>query len=597
MTKSAILLICRAFSIARPYWRPLSAIFILHLVATPVALMKPLALKILIDSGFGSHPLPDFIRLLFPRDFVFTFHTIAMLSASLFILIALIENLYAVAIWVLSIYTGEKVVLNFRTILFNHIQRLSLRYHDQKGASDSIFRIQYDTVAIRTLLIGNLSPIVAALVTVVGMVVVMFMINWHFALIALSLIPLLFVLTRISTQSLLKQWRKVKEDESLSMSVVHEVLNSIRVVKAFGQEEEQGDRFMNQADQAVKGQLKVGWIGASYYFKVEVLFAAGTALFIYLGAVNVSSGKMTLGNLTLVLAYLTQIYGPLVKIARNLNDIQSSLTSIDRVFSLLDKEKEVQEKSHPIPLPSTKGHVVFKKVGFYYEKEKPLLQDISFEVKPGDRVGIMGSTGAGKTTLISLLMRFYDCSHGQILLDGQDIREYKLDDYRKQYSIVLQDPLLFSTTIADNISFGLPGARKEEIIKAAKLANAHDFIVNAPQGYDTLVGERGMHLSGGERQRVSLARAFIKNAPILIMDEPTSAIDIRTEAQIIEALERLMAGRTTFLISHRLEALRTSSMILHLEKGRIVDLINKVDYEVLEQKKKTILYDIDPLKA
>ncbi|MDB5024450.1 MAG: transporter ATP-binding protein [Mucilaginibacter sp.] len=587
-------LIISAFSIARPYRRPLAAILFLHLIATPVSLLKPFALKILIDSGFGKHALPEFIRILFPENFNFSFSTIAVLSAGLFILTSLIENLYSVAVWVLSISTGEKMVLSFRTILFNHIQRLSLKHHDQKGASDSLYRIQYDTMAIRTLFIGNLSPIIAALATLVGMIIVMLMINWHFALIALSLIPVLFILTRISVTRLQKKWRKVKEDESFAMSIIHEVLNAMRVIKAFGREEGEAERFRSSADEAVKGQIKVGWLAASYSFMVEMLFASGTAFFIYTGAMYVNSGKMTLGELTLVLAYLAQIYIPLVKIVRNINDIQSSMTSIERVFNLLDQEKEVKESANPLPLSQSRGHIAFQEVSFSYQSEKQVLENISFEIKPGDRVGIMGSTGAGKTSLISLLLRFYDCNSGKIMLDGNDIRNYRLSDYRKQFAIVLQDPLLFSTSIAENISVGLPGAAMEEIIGAAKLANAHHFIMNSVNGYDTLVGERGMQLSGGERQRISLARAFIKNAPILILDEPTSAIDLKTETQIIEAMERLMRGRTTFLISHRLDALRSSNIILHLEQGKIIDILHEAAIDVLELKKKAYLFDNDP---
>lgn len=592
MNRSKIL-ITRAFFIVRPYWRSLAVILTLHLIAAPIFLLKPLALKILIDAGFGNHALPGFIRILFPENFEFTFFIIAVLSASLFILTSLIESLYAVAIWVLSISTGEKMVISFRTILFNHIQRLSLKHHDQKGASDSLYRIQYDTMAIRTLFIANLSPIIAALATLIGMVIVMLMINWQFAVIALSLIPVLFILTRLSVTRLQRNWRKVKEDESSAMSVVHEVLNSIRVIKAFGREEGEVERFKSSAEKAVKGQMKVGWLAASYSFMVEMLFASGTAFFIYIGAMYVNSGKMTLGDLTLVLAYLAYIYIPLAKIVRNMNDIQSSMTSLERVFNLLDQEEEVKETADPLPLSRSKGHITFERVSFSYQPEKQVLQDISFEIKPGDRVGIMGATGAGKTSLISLLLRFYDSNSGAIMLDGHDIRNYRLSDYRRQFAIVLQDPLLFSTSIADNISFGLPGAKMEEIINAAKLANAHHFIMSSVNGYDTLVGERGMQLSGGERQRISLARAFIKNAPILILDEPTSSIDLKTETQIIEAMERLMNGRTTFLISHRLEALRTSNIILHLEKGKLVDMLHDID--VMELKKRAFLFNDDPL--
>jgi ATP-binding cassette subfamily B protein len=403
--------------------------------------------------------------------------------------------------------------------------------------------------------------------------------------------PPLFFLIRTSTRRLKKGWKKVKEDESLAMSVVHEVLGSLRVVKAFGQEEYEGRRFFNSSSKAIKGQLKMAWTGAIFYFIVGMLFATGTALFLYLGGSYVYAGKMTLGELTLVIAYLGQIYGPLQSISKNLNSIQSSITSIERVFTLLDEEKEVKEIPHALHLSKANGAFRFQNVSFSYENDRVILNNISFEIKPGDRVGIMGSTGAGKSTLVSLLMRFYDCSGGAITIDGVDIRQYKLLDYRNQFSLVLQEPVLFSTSIIENIRYGKPGASEQEIYEAARLANAHDFIMKCKDGYNTIVGERGMQLSGGERQRISIARAFIKDAPVLILDEPTSSLDIKTEAQIMEAMERLMKGRTTFLITHRLDTLRSCNLILHLEEGKIVDAIDNMDPTLLKAKKLSMLYD------
>jgi ATP-binding cassette subfamily B protein len=588
MNNSASSIIKRVFLQARPYWLYIAGIFICNFLASPIALMKPLALKILIDSGFGSNPIPGIISYFFPADFEFSFFFVVGISVSLVILIALIDNLYTVVIWILNTYTGEKLVRNFRYLLFNHIQRLSLAYHDRKGTADSVYRIQYDTSAIRTLIIGNLSPILNSSITLVGMIIIMFTINWHFALITCFIIPPMVMLTRISTKKLKKDWKKVKEYESNAMSIIQEVLGAIRVVKAFGQEDGESERFMAKADRAMKGQLKVAWIGALFYFCVGMTFATGTALFIFFGAKYVHAGEMTLGELTMVIAYLGQIYGPLDKISRNLNEIQSSLTSMERVYALLDEESEVKETEHPLHLTRAKGSIEFENVSFFYKKETNVLSNISFKIQPGDRVGIMGSTGAGKSSLINLITRFYDPASGQIFIDGIDIKKFKLYDYRKQFSIVLQEPVLFSTTIAENIAYGLPDASEKEIIEAAKMANAHDFITRCTDGYDTLVGERGMSLSGGERQRISIARAFIKNAPILILDEPTSSLDVKTEALIMEAMERLMKGRTTFLITHRLDSLDACNIILHLEKGRLVEVINN-NPEVLAKKKSSFL--------
>ncbi len=572
---------------ARPYWLHIAAIFFLNVLASPLGLLKPLGLKILIDSGFGSEPLPGIIKLFFSSSFEFSFITIVFISVFLVIGVALIENLYVIAIWILNTYTGEKLVRSFRSHLFNHMQRLSLAYHDRKGTADSVYRVQYDTGSIRTFIINNLSPIITAFVSLLGIIIVMFAINWRFALITFAIIPPMAFLTQLSTRKLKKDWKKVKENESNAMSVIQEVLTSLRVVKAFGQEENETVRFMSKSDEAMRGQIKVAWIGALFHSSVGMIFAIGTGLFFYFGSNYVKTGNMTIGELTMVIAYLSQIYAPLDKITRNLNDIQSSIASIERVFLLLDEQIEVKETLDPLHLARVTGSIEFSNVNFSYEKETGILNNISFRIESGDRVGIMGSTGAGKSTLINLITRFYDPDSGELLVDGVNVKKYKLADYRKQFSIVLQEPVLFSTSIAENIAYGRVDAAEKDIIEAARLANAHDFIVNLKDGYNTLVGERGMKLSGGERQRISIARAFIKNAPILILDEPTSSLDVKTEAQIMDAMERLVEGRTSFLITHRLDTLDRCNIILHLEKGMLVEMINNNTPELLAIKKKS----------
>jgi ATP-binding cassette, subfamily B, bacterial len=579
----------RVLLLSRPYWLHVVSLFLLSLLSTPIALLKPLALKILIDSAFGSHPIPWMISALFPANFEFNSEVVVVIAVSLMVLVALIDNVLVVFNWIFGAFVGEKLVLRFRMLLFNHMQRISLAYHDSKGSSDSLYRIQWDTMSIRNFLLGNLSPLLTAIITLVAMVTVMFLINWHFLIIALCLLPPLFVLTRTSTKQLLGNWKKVKDDESAAMSVVHEVLGALRVVKSFGQEKNEEVRFVNQSEEVIKGQLKLAWIGAAFNFVISMLFTIGTALFFYLGAKFVQSGEMTIGDLTLVFAYLGQIFWPLHSISKNLNDIQSSVASIERVFVLLDKEKEVEENPRAIHLNRATGAFEYQHVSFSYENNKPALYNISFKIKAGERVGIMGSTGAGKSTLVSLLMRFYDPISGSILIDGVDIRTYRLTDYRKQFSIVLQEPVLFSTSIGENIRYGRPGANEKDIIEAAIAANAHDFIMKCQDGYNTLVGERGIQLSGGERQRISLARAFIKDAPVLILDEPTSSLDMRTEAQIMEAMERLMAGRTTFMITHRIDTLANCKVILRIENGELVEVVSNQDTHSFEKMKKNFL--------
>jgi ATP-binding cassette subfamily B protein len=589
MNKPFFSLLKRILKQARPYWLHISGLFLLNLLAAPIALLKPLALKILIDSGFGTHPIPHFISFLFPAGFVFSFNTVVLISTALIIITAIIDNLYGVASWVLGTFAGEKLVLSFRSLLFNHLQRMSLMYHDKKGTSDSLYRIQSDSACIRFFLIDQASPLVSSFITLFAMIAIMFLINWHFAIISLCVIPPLFIITRLSTKRIKIYWKKVKEDESRAMSVIHEVLSSLRVVKAFGQEDNENKRFVNKADEAIKSQLKVAWSGSVFNLIVGVIFALATALFIYLGADYVHSGKMTLGELTLVLAYLSQVFGPLQSISKNLNGIQSSIASIERVYSLLDQEKDVVENPQAIPLVKAKGAFQYKDVSFSYSNGKTILKNVSFETKVGDRIGIMGPTGAGKSSLMSLLNRFYDPTAGTIYIDGIDIKNIKLKDYRDQFAIVLQEPVLFSTTIRENIRYGNPGASEKEIIEASKSSNAYDFIMQSREGFDTLVGDRGMQLSGGERQRISLARAFIKNAPVLILDEPTSSVDVKTEGLILEAMNRLMIGRTTFMITHRLDTLDSCNVIIQIENGMLKGFIRNDNPEVMKKMKRELL--------
>lgn len=582
---SSITILKRTFADAKPYWPSIGLIFVLNFLASPISLLKPLALKILIDNGFSGNAVPSYISFFFPEDFDFTFLVVVWISVLLVILVAIFENLYNLTIWIVNAQTGEKLVRSFRMRLFSHIQRLSLAYHDKKGSSDSIYKIQYDTSSIRTFIIGNLSPLLSSFITLVGMITIIFIINWRFAFIVCFLILPISFLIRYSSIRLKKDWKKVMESESNAMAVVHEVLGSLRVVKAFGQEEWESNRFMAKSDIAMKGQMSIAWTSAIFYFLIGMTFASVTAGFIYWGAIYVNQGQMTLGELTMVISYLAQVYAPIDKISKSLNGVQSSITSMERVYNLLDEKEEVKEAINPVAIVKAKGMLEFQRVSFAYNESENILENISFKIMPGDRVGIMGSTGAGKSSLINLITRFYDPVSGNILLDNLNIKDYKLDDYRNQFSLVLQEPVLFSTTISENIAYGRKNATEKEIIEAAKSANAHEFITRCSSGYETLVGERGMQLSGGERQRIALARAFIKDAPVLILDEPTSSLDIKTELQVIEAIERLMKGRTTFMITHRLDTLSNCNIIIHLEKGKLLEVIKDNHADALTKKK------------
>jgi ATP-binding cassette, subfamily B, bacterial len=570
-------LFARVMRQARPYWLHLLGVFLLSILATPISLLVPLPLKIAVDSAIGSHPLPPLLAALMPESAVRSSTAIMALAVALLIAVSLLSQLQELLVSLMGTYTGEKVVLDFRARLFSHVQRLSFSYHDAKGSADSIYRIQSDAMALQYLTIDGVIPMVSATITLIAMIWVTAQIDWQLALVAMAVSPVLFTLSKIYRPRLRDQSRRIKKVESSALSVVQEVLSSLRVVQAFGREEHEQERYLHRSAEGMSARLQLALAQSRYGLLVGLTIAIGTATVLWIGVRHVQANTLTLGNLLLVMAYLGQLFAPLKIIGRKAGSLQGHLASVERAFLLLDEMPEVVERRHARPLSRALGAITFRNVSFGYQDDRPVLHDVQFDVPSGVRVGLIGRTGAGKTTLVSLLARLHDVSSGQILLDGIDIRDYRLDDLRNQFSFVLQEPVLFSRDIAENIAYARPGASQEEIVRAAKLANAHDFIVNLPDGYQTLVGERGMRLSGGERQRISLARAFLKDAPILILDEPTSALDVGTEAAIMQAMERLMRGRTTFMIAHRLSTLGDCDLRLHIESGRLVNENSDVD--------------------
>ena len=564
---------------ARPYWPHIVIIFLLDLLATPLALLAPVPLAIAVDSALGSEPLPGLLDAWLPAD-TGSWEAVLLLAVILLGGIALLTQLQALAASLLRTYTGEKLGLDFRAQLFRQVQRLSLAYHDSRGTSDSVYRIQYDTSAIQYIAIDGVLPFVTAIVTFVSMLYVIVRIDWQLALIALVISPILFLLARISRRSLRKQSRQAKRVESAAFSVIQEVLGALRVVKAFGQEDREQERFVQRSKEGIRTRMRYALTSNALGLVLGMTTATGTAAVLYIGVRHVQLGILSLGGLLMVMGYLSQLYDPLRTVSRKVASLQTHLASAERAFTLLDEAPEVVERPGARAVERAGGAFAFRDVSFAYNDSQPVLRHIDFDFPAGTRVGIAGRTGAGKTTLMNLLTRFYDPDLGEILLDGVDLRDYRLADLRDQFAIVLQEPVLFSTTIGENIAYARPGSPMKDIIAAAQAANAHDFIVNLADGYDTQVGERGMCLSGGERQRIALARAFLKDAPILIMDEPTSSVDIETETGILDAMERLMQGRTTFMIAHRLTTLENCDLLLLFEDGRLVDVTSDVSATV-----------------
>jgi ATP-binding cassette, subfamily B, bacterial len=562
----------RVASETRGFRRPIALLMVLSSLSSGLILLVPVPLKIAVDSVLGSEPVPGWLSTTLPDAATGSHSALLLTLAILFVLVTLVMQVAELAVLVLSAYTGQKLSLTFRSKLFGHVQRLSFAYHDDRGTLDSNYRIQWDAPAVQYIAVDAAVPLVTAALTVTGMVLVTFAIDWQLAVVALTITPILIALLSIYGSALRRQWHEAKALESSAFSVVHEALGALRIVKAFGGEERETARFLDRSSESLQANVRVSRTEGLLTVAVGLTIGIGTAVVLYIGVGRVEAGSLTLGELLLVMTYLTQLYEPLRTIAKKIGDLQESAASAERVFAVLDRAPEPADRPGARRVQRAVGAMELREVSFGYEDGRAVLEQVSLEVQPGTSIGIAGATGAGKTTLVGLLTRFYDPISGLVLLDGVDLRDYRLRDLRNQFAIVLQEPLLFSTSVAENIRYGRLDASEADVVAAAEGAKAHDFISRLPHGYGTVVGERGMRLSGGERQRIALARAFLKDAPVLILDEPTSSVDVQTEAMIMEAMRRLMTGRTTFMIAHRLGTLDHCDARIALSDGRVRDV-------------------------
>jgi ATP-binding cassette, subfamily B, bacterial len=555
---------------ARPQRGLMIVTLLVWLLATPLTLLTPVPLKIAVDSALGDHPLPGVLGWMLPAGLERSQTAVLVLAAVMMVVVVLLVEVQLMAAQVLSTYTGEQMTLGLRSKLFAQAERLSLAYHDARGTADSAYRMQTDAPAIQYVLVDGAIPLIGGLITIGAMLYVTVRVDWQLGLLALAISPVLLLILKVSRARLRRQSHEIKELESSALGVAQEVLTTLRVVKAFGQESREHERFVSRSGEGARARVHNAVTQGLFGALVGLIMALGSASVLFVGIRHVQAGVITLGSLLLVMGYLAQLYDPLRTVSRKIASLQLRLASAERAFSLLDETPEVVEKRNATPLGRARGHVSFREISFAYGPKRPILRDVSFDVPPATRVGIAGATGAGKTTLLSLLLRFYDPLSGQIILDGVDLRDYRIADLRRQFAIVLQEPVLFSTTVGENISYGRPTATPDQVVASAKAANVHDFITGLPDGYGTVVGERGMSVSGGERQRISIARAFLTDAPILLLDEPTSAVDAETEAGILDAMERLMEGRTVFMIAHRTSTLQNCDVRLELREGRLV---------------------------
>jgi ATP-binding cassette subfamily B protein len=557
----------------QPHWKMLAVALVTAIGESAGDLLQPWPLKIVFDSVLKNQPVHGHGWL---NNLVFSLtggdRLLALkLAAIAALAIAVVGALCAYTEKFLTTSVGQWVMHDLRRTLYSHIQRLSLSYHDHKQSGDLISRVTSDIDAIQTFITSSLLGAMVDCITLAGMVAIMFWTNWRFTLIALSVAPVLFVVVYTYTRRIKKAARAVRKKEGEIVSVVQEVLTSIRVVKAFAREDFEQHRLEEESLESVEIGLRARGMKAKLSPLVEIIVAVGTSMVLWFGARMVLDGALDPGALVVFIWYLGKMYKPMQDLSKTTDSYSKAMVGYERIREILDTNQEIRDVRGARPAPPFKGRIEFENVSFQYDPDRPVLHNISFRIEPGQTVALVGPTGAGKTTIIGLIPRFYDLTSGVIKIDGYDIRRFTQQSLRQQISFVLQETLLFHGPIWYNIAYGKPGASRAEILSAAEMANAHEFIEKMPDGYNTLVGERGVTLSGGQRQRIAIARAVIRNSPILILDEPSSGLDASSEQLVFEALDRLMQGKTSIVIAHRLSTIRRADQILVIDDGTIVE--------------------------
>jgi ABC-type multidrug transport system fused ATPase/permease subunit len=556
----------------RPYRRTLAIILLAMFVETFMSLAAPWPLKIILDNVVGKHKIGPLVHhLLGPLLETGSRLHIAAVAALLYVIIA---ALGAIASYIDNYYTesvGQWVAHDLRMRMYNHLQRLSLGFYNTHQTGTILSTLTTDIQTIQGFASSSTLSILVDMLTILCMLGLMFWLNWDFTLIAVAVTPFLLLFVSRFKKAVKTATHEVRKQQSEIVAVVQQGLESMQVVKAFGQERTEEDLLAVVSHATVAAALKARSVKALLSPVVTITVAACTALVLWRGAALILAGTMTIGSLTVYLAYLSRFFKPVKDLATTTNAIAQVAVGAERVRAILDTDTIIPEKPDGLEPTTLAGAIELRHVAFGYDPAVPILTDVSFKIKPGEFVGIVGPTGAGKSTVVSLLPRFYDVLSGAVLIDGHDVRDYKLKPLRDQIGYVLQETVLFRGTILENIAFGRPQATRDEIIAAAKLANADEFISRMPLGYDTLVGERGSTLSGGQRQRIGIARVMVRNSPILLLDEPTAALDSESEKLVIDALEKLMEGKTVIAIAHRLSTIRDANQIIVISNGVVAE--------------------------
>ena len=556
-------------SFMRPYRGRVAGVGLLMLLQVALGALEPWPLKIVIDYVLGQHELPEVLQPWALNISGGTSLGLLVLFVLLGVVLQLIHQVASAYGVRLQTDTGQRMVYDLRYRLLEHLQSLGLNHHITTNTGDAVYRVDVDSYSIENLAISGVFPLASSIITLVVMFAVLVRLDVSVALLSLTVVPFLFLSLRYYANSLSQQEEHVKELESNLISRLYEIFSSIRLVKSFAREPLESSRYAAAGGSTMRARIAVTWKQGLFGLMVATTTILGTALVLIVGGMHVMSGKMTVGSLIVVISYLGAVDGPLSSIAFTTGQLQAAIAGARRVRAMLALEPETNDPPDAIDADGIKGNVVFDHVSFSYPDGTQVLHDIAFEAQPGQMVAVVGLTGAGKTTLVSLIPRFYNPTSGQVLIDGVDARKYRIRSLREKIAIVPQDAVLFSGTIADNLKYGKLDATPEQIEAAARAAHAHDFVSRLPRGYDTPIAEAGGGLSGGERQRLSVARAVLKDAPILILDEPTSSLDAISEEIVFSALKRLRVGRTTIVIAHRLSTVRDADAILVLDGGRI----------------------------
>lgn len=557
----------------RPYtgWLVLSVILIL-LVAL-LETIAPWPLKFIVDNVVGGKPFTGAAGAWLVEQLGTDQRVQAAALGIGLLAITLLQGLNGFAYEYVNGVVQEKATFLLRSEVFRHVQRLSLEFYDQTRLGDLIKRVTDDAGRVMVALVGSMGEFLVNGVKFLSFAIVMLFINWRFSVIVLAYVPLLLFLYLTFRQNIRATTKAARQEEGEMMSVTLETIGAIRVVKAFGREEYQQAQFDAHGAERVRAGLRAIRWEASFNPVMDFVQAASTAAVIWYGVSQILVGQLSVGGLLIFLSYLKDVYQPLRRFSKITTELQKAAAGGERLAKVLDADVGIHQAPDAHPLARASGRIRFERVGFTYANapEQSVLQDLDMQVEPGQTVALVGATGAGKSTIASLLMRFYDVTAGRIVLDGLELRQIRLDDLRAQFAFVPQESVLFAASLRDNIAYGRPDASEAEIMAAARAANADEFIRRMPRGYDTVVGERGATLSGGQRQRIAIARAILRDAPILILDEPTAALDAESEELVMGALERLVHGRTTFIIAHRLSTIRDADLIVVLECGRVVE--------------------------